>query len=197
MNIEFCIPSLNRPDKLARLLDSIPGDCIVSPKIETEPRALPVIVNECFAESTGDVVCILGGHLVLRDGCVDEIRAAFGEHFSDLDGVVGLNIENLPPKPDCHEYAFMCVGRKFIERFDNARLFCEEYYHFGADTELGRFAVSIDRFHFAESARVFTYHPITRNARADTTHRASRKRLSHDKRIMEQRQRHGLLWGTT
>lgn len=200
MQIEYCVPTLNRPDALARLVASIertdyPHTLSISH--ETAPRDLPTIVNELFAASTGDIVVILADHVELSPDTGARIAAAFEEHFPDLDGVVGLHIENMDPLPGVREFCFPAVGRQFIERFHYVQVFCPDYYHFYADTELGLYAMSVDRFHHALDARVINYHFANQTAPMDGTHRASRTRKAEDRATWDARQALGLLWGAS
>ncbi len=199
--VEVCCPSLNRPDELARLRASLSADCIFSPSVETQPRPLPLIVNELFGRSTGDIVIMAADHLEFRPSCLEVVRAGFARHFPDLDGVMGLNMCNLPRKAGITEYSFIAVGRKFIERFyQEGRfqgLFCPDYYHFYGDTEFGQLAARLERFLYDERAEVFTWHPNANNAPRDKTYSASRSRKAYDDEIWKKRREANLYWGET
>jgi hypothetical protein len=190
MKIEYCIPTLNRPKELKRLQASLPPGGVVSVKQETKPRALPRIVNELLAESTGDVMFLLADHLVLQPGCVDEVVRLFNEHFPDTDGVVGLKIEG-----EDFPYAFPVVGRKYLERFMGRRLYCPHYHHFHADTECGKTAERLGRFVHAKKARVVSHHPKYGTAPKDETWKASRVNQRKDNKLLEAREARGELWG--
>lgn len=197
--IEVCCPTLNRPKEVIRLRNSLPDDCLFTPSLESQPRALTQIVNELFQKSTGDIVIMAADHLEFKPQCLDVIRETFARRFPDLDGVVGLNLVNLPHTERISEYCFLALGRKFIERFsangEYQGVFCPEYYHFYGDTEFGVWAEKIGKFAYDERAAVFTWHPNAGNARRDRTYSASRSRKGFDDAMWRLRQAAGLYWG--
>ena len=199
LSIEVCCPTLNRPKEVIRLRNSLPDDCIFTPSLEAQPRALTQIVNELFQKSTGDIVIMAADHLEFKPQCIDVIRESFTKQFPDLDGVVGLNLVNLPHTERISEYCFLALGRKFIGRFTAdgkyQGVFCPEYYHFYGDTEFGLYAEKIGKFHYDERAAVFTWHPNAGNARRDRTYSASRSRKGFDDAMWRLRQAAGLYWG--
>jgi tetratricopeptide (TPR) repeat protein/SAM-dependent methyltransferase len=199
LTVEVCCPSLNRLKEVIRLRNSLPDDCLFSPSLETQPRALTLIVNELFFNSTADIVIMAADHLEFKPGCLEAIREGFAKQFPDRDGVMGLNIVNLPHAKDISEFCFLALGRKFIERFyaDGVYqgVFCPEYYHFYGDTEFGLFADKIGKFHYDERAAVFTWHPNAGNANRDQTYSASRSRKGYDDAMWRRRQLAGLYWG--
>lgn len=197
MIIEVVVPSLNRPTELERLRDSIPDGVLFTASRETEPRALTTCVNELIAKSTGDVVLVLADHVELMDGCIDAVISDFETAYPELDGMVGLNITNMEPRPGIREYCFFAIGRKLIEHFPDNRIFCPDYYHFSGDTELGEYANGAGVFLFDEDACIFLHHPNAANAPRDATHAASRIKVNQDHDMRMKRRKAGLLWGDT
>jgi len=199
LTVEVCCPTLNRPREVIRLRNSLPDDVLFTPSLELQPRALTQIVNELFQRSTGDIVIMAADHLEFKPQCIEAIRECFTKRFPDLDGVVGLNLVNLPHTERISEYCFLALGRKFIGRFTaNGKyqgVFCPEYYHFYGDTEFGLFAEKIGKFAYDERASVFTWHPNAGNARRDRTYSASRSRKGFDDAMWRLRQAAGLYWG--
>jgi len=109
---------------------------------------------------------------------------ALREYFPNGDGLIGL-------KQSCPgiKSAFGLMGRKFIQRFPDNQVFCPDYIHFGSDEELGRFAKSVNKFHFCESI-------IIRHDRAiDETRKLGLKVLDLDVAMKEKRKENGFLWG--
>lgn len=196
---QIVCPSLHRTDELVRFVDTVPDKYFKKAilKVERKPRALTRIINEIVAESTGDIVFLAADHLVCRPGCFEEVERLFVEHFPDTNGVVGLNVENLQDNPGCNEYAFCAVGRKFIERFKDKKIFCPDYYHFHADTEFGLFAYAMHCFIYAENAKLYSYHPRDGSAAKDGTYCASRQHQKEDDATLKKRRARGLLWGAT
>lgn len=164
--------------------------------LETEPRALTTCINELLAAVSADVVFLLGDHIVFHERTVEEVLNRFASN--PVIGAVGMRIENLPPA-SASPYAFMALSRRFLNRFKmrNGRweVFCPDYYHFCADTELGEYAESIGAFHFAASATITTHSPAAGNAATDETYRAGRTNKAADMDIRRKRQAAGLLWG--
>lgn len=194
------VPTLNREPEAARCLKAFndlenPHSVDVNLWQDTEPRALTEINNKILHVSECDITLILADHIVIQEGCVESIENAFADKFPDLDGCVGLSVSNMPPLPGVREYCFLAIGSKFLDRFPMRVAYCPDYYHFFADTELGEYAKSIDKFHYAEEAELYTYHPNANNAGRDSTHRASRKHMGRDIETREERVNRGLLWG--
>lgn len=195
MIVEVVCPSLNRPDELERLRDSVPDGVSFMASYETEPRALTTIVNELVSTSTADIVVVLADHVVIQNGCIDAIVSDFEDAFPSLDGMVGLNIMNMEPRQGIREYCFFAVGREFISRFPDGKIFCPDYYHFSGDTELGEYAHGAGVFLFNEDACIFLHHPNASNAKRDATHAASRIKVTYDQEMRMKRRKTGLLWG--
>ena len=216
MWIEVCFPTLNRMESARRLMRSVNGECAIRVSWEEEPKALTGTVNRLFRQSHQrgvDVSIMLADHLEVQPGCIKAVRRVFTERFPDFDGVVGLNLYNLPPLPGVREYCFLAVGRTYLERFrdegkrrdvastgDAGRLeaFCPDYYHFFGDTEFGEYASELGRFEFCEEARVFSHlHTSFAHALDDATHQASRRHVDYDEAARKERTKRGLLWGRT
>lgn len=199
--IEVVAPSLNRPVEAKRLEQALVACTIpegyelkINVQRETEPRPLPIIVNELVAQSEAAIVVVLADHIVPHPDFIFEIVKSV---WADGDCMIGLNIANMEPLPGVREYCFFAVGRKFIERFPNRQILCPDYYHFYGDTELGRFATEVGAFYFAKDARIDTHHVNTGLAEPDDTWHASRSRKREDQATFERRQAAGLLWGRT
>lgn len=200
--IEVVAPSLNRPMEAQRLEQALAACAIpeghelkINVQRETEPRSLPLIVNELVAQSEASIVVVLADHIVPKPGLIQAITKAF-EGNPEV-GMVGLNIVNMPPAPGVREYCFFALCRPFIEHFPERQVLCPEYHHFYGDTELGRYASSVDAFYFAEDAEIETHHVNNGLANPDDTWRASRSRKKEDAAIFEKRQAKGLLWGAS
>jgi len=197
-SVEVCCASLNRPKELVRLRNSLPPDCTFSTATEKDP-SFPRLANDLFFRSTADIVIIASDHLEFRSECIEAVRECFERNFPDLDGVVGLNVCNLPHVAKVTEFCFPAVGRRFIKRFYAGGiyqgLFCPEYFHFYADTELGLFAESVSKFYYEERAAVFTWSPNAGNAQPDQTHAWSRSRKDYDDTMWTSRRAAKLFWG--
>lgn len=193
--LEVVFPTLNRPAEAARLVASIGNDYLITPSFEEVPRPLTTIVNELVSSSEADIIVVLADHIEVLPGTLRSVERSMEDKFPDFDGMVGLHIMNLAPLAGVREYCFFGVGRKFVDRFPDRHIFCDDYHHFSADTELGEYATKAGKFYFDQHARIKTWHPNAGNAPKDDTWRASRSRLERDKAIRQERQRRGLLWG--
>jgi len=115
---------------------------------------------------------------------ISKAMAALGEHFPDSDGLIGL-------KQSCAgvDSAFGLMGKKFIERFPNKQVFCPDYIHYCSDTELGRFAKSIKKFHMCEGVA------LKHDRLKDKTRELGLKVYGTDRATKAERARKGFLWG--
>lgn len=197
MKVEYVLPTLNRPEQLERLLNTV--DAPIRVWEESEPRALTTIYHEMLKSSEADVCVILADHLELIPGLRNVIAATFDKLYPDMDGVVGVNrinqqtaiLHGIP----VGDYAFVAIGRTFMDRFPDRQCHCPDYYHFGADTELGLYAEQQDRFFFAPNAMVTTHSANLHKDPVDQTHRDSRIHRKHDLNTLAERRERGLVWG--
>lgn len=199
--MDVCIPTLNRKSWAQKLISMVENQCHVRVSWEKTPRAWTTIANELIRasyEDGYDIVILLNDHVRIQEGFFDAIDQYFYEFFPDTDGVVGFNLTNLDPLPNCREFSYVAIGRTFIERFPDCQCECPDYYHFYADTELGEYAKSVDRFLFGEDARISTvlHNRISCKTIFDKTFKDSRIHKSYDDWMRIHRQ-HRMLWGKT
>lgn len=111
---------------------------------------------------------------------------AMEAHFPNGDGLVGLN-------QNCAgiDSAFGLMGRKFIERFPEKKVFCPDYVHFVSDAELGAFAKSIGKFHFCKE--VVLKHERLQH---DKTFMLGMGTWGRDMAMQMERHQKGFLWGS-
>lgn len=227
MTIDIAIPTYKRRDKLTACVRSIeaawvPGVTVyVLPSLQkemdeyirqfarkpwvrvrlTDYSKVSTCWNDFVAESVADAVLFLCDDTTLDPECLIKASECLLSHFPDLDGVVGLNVNNYPPTwPEAiTQYGFRLVGRKFHERFPQGQAYCPEYYRFYVDTEMGEFAKEVGKFVFCEGATMQHWHPdAPGSGKADETHYANRgDRQRWDNEIHKERQKQGLLWGRT
>ncbi len=196
MLIEIVTPTLNREEKLKRLVGSVVRT--THPKVQM--MILPDkdgsgwirTVNRYLLNVTADIVLVAGDDIELREGCLEAIDVCFARYFPDLDGVVGINQCNLP---GASKGGLLAIGGKFLERYPGNMCFCPEYKHLGADREVYEYAESIGKFHFCEEARANHFHPAFFPQEADETHRVSNRLKAGDPAIKAKRKAAGYLWG--
>jgi hypothetical protein len=188
--LTITIPSTGRPGRLRDCIASIPqGDDI---QIKVGCRSFnddipKEILNDTRVSITAfhnDIVPIqnalartapihsdvlpVADDIIFQPGAIENARKHLYQRFSGGDGIVGFKIVNMSEK-NASPYAFMLVGAKFFNDRIGRTLFCEGYKHFFADTELGQYAQSLERFEVCQEAAVIHLHPNT-GAPADATY---------------------------
>jgi hypothetical protein len=193
--ISVTIATKGRPDKLARCVNSInacceililataPGD--VSQQTRDDERVTvyydsslsPVAAQNFLASKAKYNIMPTSDHTEYMFDSITEARKMLYSEF-DGYGVVGFNVVNLKANDD----AFVLVGREWYEKHG---LYCPEYQHFYADTELGDTAKKMMRFAFCEDA------VINSHVEHDETHNYRRsEKLAHDEQVYRSRVLH-------
>lgn len=155
------------------------------------PSATVIQCQNWTAQKVRDFYLPISDDVLFSRDALNDAFYNLTKKFHDFDGVVGLNQKNVPGGKDT---AFMLIGRKFLERFPDRCPFYPGYYQFGADSELGEFAKSINKFAFCEEAIVEHLHPATGRP-CDDTHIWARKHLGHDHALRKHRSQRADCWG--
>lgn len=199
LSVDVIIPTLGlRKEGLEKMIESVkkhsPGtNCIIAQ--EKGPRPYAFIIRDLIKRSDADIVIWGGDSCEWTADCAGIVTKAFEDNFPDTDACMGLNMANRPPRENCHEFAFMAIGRKFWERYPDSLCMNPLYQHFWVDTELGLFAKSIDRFMWLEDATLIHPMPHYGEAEKDETHNAGRAFANIDHTLRRDRAQKGLLWG--
>jgi glycosyltransferase involved in cell wall biosynthesis len=224
MRIEVVLPTLNRTHKLLNAIGSIAQATnqiedqvwvyvYYSNKEEFErdsigyrqhPRVLTRLLekpynasefwNDHLKESHADIVIYLNDDVVLSPTCLKNTIDSMNRNFPDLDGIIGIKQEgfgNIKTMPS----AFGAIGSKFMDRFPDRKVFCENYKRFFLDEELYLYSTSINKFHLEETATLIHCHPCLKKEYEDETHFNVRIHLNKDKIMFNRRQSAKLLWG--
>ena len=139
-----------------------------------------------------DTAFLMGADdMVFHKGAIQEAIRSMNIIYPDENGVIGFNQDNLPNH--C-EAGFTLIGRKFLKHLKSHGLFCPDYKHYYADTELFNYAKAFGRFYYNESARVDHYH-FSVTGEKDSTALISQASREEDKRTAQRRKAIGLLWG--
>lgn len=200
LNVMIVLPTLNRPNRLMRFLNSAREHALSVPVYvshETDARPLTEIINGLVHyafEEGADIIIPLADDVELLPGSIKAIVDTFTDS-GGLDLMVGMNQTNIPDVRNCTEFAFFGVGRSFCLRYPNQQIFCPDYHHFYGDTELGLGARYFERFKFCSDARLIHHHPAYSKDAIDDTHNKSRQHQKNDVAKWEARQAAGLLWG--
>lgn len=205
--LEILIPSYNRPTQLQRCIESIKvkqhrdWDVKTTIRIGSHPEVYVDIMNEMFKNSYGDIVVWLADHIVVQDGCIEEIVNFYSDKNPLLDIGMSLFVENHKNFLGMSSMAcFTCVSQDIIDHFSNREVMCPDYEHYWGDTELGLFFESNDRFVWNKNARLFTYHPAGGFMDAesyDATHKLGVSSMTRDNSTRETRKQKGLIWGNS
>ena len=199
LTVDFCCPSLNRVSELKRLIDSlymqtatVSFQCV----LRHVPHSIYEAYNAMIQYSNHDIVIAGSDSIQPTINCIQKLKEAFKKHFPQGDGVIGLNVVDLPDHPVDNQYKYLAIGRKFLERFGGTcGPFCPDYFHFFGTTELGMFANKLGKFHFAEDVKLDLFSPLNNTTWIDSTHKDGRSKLREDRLMWKRRQEHGLLWG--
>jgi hypothetical protein len=117
----------------------------------------------------GSHILPIADDVVFMPGALEQAIEVMNGQFPGGNGVVGLHVKNFNASP----YAFMLIGRGFLQNDLGGVLFHSGYKHFFADTELGECARSRGKFYLS-AAEVIHHHPAS-GAAEDSTHRRSRQ----------------------
>ena len=220
MKLDIVIPSRNRLKKLYDCIDSIREavkeipevectihifvdfgeslfdvvsdmDIFIVHTLEEEYRA-PLFWNKYLKTMEADVLCYLNDDIKLDKYCLKEALSFL--KGLDYDGVIGLNQSNQTGTTNCSA-AFGMIGSKFADRFPNREVFCPDYYCLYLDEELMKYAQSLNKFIFCNSAKLEHYHPSFTKEKPDDTHIHNRRHKQIDIEIYNLRKEKNLLWG--
>jgi len=219
LNIDIVIPTLDRQTKLKNCIESIDKakhDHNIKLYVYCTNRSdynatanfllayswastvlideykVPEFWNTHMNRTSADIMIYLNDDVIVHEDCLDKLIACFMERFPDLDGIVGLNQENISNALDV---AFGAVGCKYAERFPNKQFFCPDYYRFYGDSEIGEFAKKINKFYFCSEAKITHLHPSIYPQYRDDTHAKVRTFLAKDRHTNALRKSLNLLWG--
>jgi hypothetical protein len=174
------IASTGRPQKLARLLQSIPAhiprfvhckswsDVPSGVRIDSVSFGNEGVVQSfnLLASSAADDILGACDDLVFSEGFFDALES-FASKNPHLE-VIGANVTNLKHPPA----AVAMVRRSFIER--RGFYLHPDFEHFYVDNELERAAKSIGVFGTCEDARLIHHHPVV-SKEYDFTHSNGRR----------------------
>ena len=161
--------------------------------------ALTVLPNECgwlptvneYIKTLDKAFLMGADDMIFHSGAVQIAIEAMNNVFPNENGVIGFNQVNL--ENSC-EAGFTLIGRKFIDHLRPHGLFCPDYKHYYADTELHKFATTFGRFRFIKEAKIDHYH-FSVTGEKDSTALISQQSREEDKETAKKREEQGLLWG--
>ena len=190
--VSIIVPTLNRPNKLKRLLETIDKmanypsyEVIVKhDKFGKENKGAPKLVKEGVKESKGELVMFLGDDVIPQP---DFLILAVLKMLEIPDGLVGLNDMYWHGEMATHWLA----SKKLLPLLDG-EFFHTGYHHTGCDNELTERCRQVGKYVWAEESKVYHDHPIQMGYKKidwdDTYKLAYRKdRMEHDRDLLKKR----------
>jgi hypothetical protein len=215
-HVDLIVATRNRPEKLERMLASVPrtagsrpinvvlvcdGDEKTFRQYGSDPRVSKSILiidrigsvaarNRALRDAE-DAVLMATDDVVFEAGAIEAAVLAMESRFPDGDGVVGFvqtNHKVYSPTGVC------LVGQKFLQRYPRKALYYPGYFHFACQ-EIDRLAADLRRIHVEPAARLFHAHPSTGDGAMDRTHREARVHKARDQALSKARRKAGETWG--
>jgi len=170
----------------------------ILPRLLDKPYKASEFWNDHLQQTNADIFIYLNDDIVLEISTLERIVNIMNTHYQDLDGIVAIVQENIPEDQVC-KTAFGAIGSKFINRFKNKRVFCEDYDRFFLDKELEEYATKNNKLFYStnkeEAPLLIHHHPAFSSYSMDSTHYDVRKYLAKDKNTYNKRKSKNLLWG--
>lgn len=169
--VSICIPTLGRPEKLHRLLETIKQNAgydnyeIIVKADEMPPNNVgaPKMLKKCVDESTGELVMFLGNDVIPKPNFLREAVWEMIRRFPDLDGMVGLNDNYWQEQ---HVAPHFLISKKLLPHLEG-EFFHTGYNHTGCDNELRARVEMIGKYTFGRKAEIFHDHPMMAGSRAE------------------------------
>jgi len=167
--VSVCIPTLGRPEKLRRLLQSIKDNAgwdnyeIIVKEDEMPPNNVgaPTILKRCVDEAKGDLIMFLGNDCIMQPNCIREAVFIMKRFFPDMDGMVGLNDEYW--RGDLgHVSPHWLASKKLLPDLGGA-FFDTDFYHTGVDNLLQARCEKWKKYVWCERAKILHDHPMIYN----------------------------------
>ena len=129
--------------------------------------------------------------IIFQENAIESAIASMDESFPDGDGVIGFHQENATSY--CPSGVAL-VGKKFLARYPDKKLFCPMYRHFACQ-EIDRLGNITKRIRVDLNAKIWHDHPAFYKKSMDRTHREARLWRQHDLEISTARKKMNLTWG--
>jgi len=165
MRVSIIIPVV-REDKVKICLRAIkenagdPKNYEVITEVDRDKIGCPKMLDKLVKKTKYDLVMFLGDDTVPQDGFLKEAVKKMSK-FPDGWGVVGLSTED---PGGWNEQAHFLAHKKILE-YTGGEFYSTDYKHCFGEHELRDIATELDRFAYAEKAKVLHDHPI--NSKGD------------------------------
>ena len=192
--VSIVIPTLDRPEKLKRLLGLIEENAyypnyeviVKQDKFPPNNTGAPKLVKQGTDESKGELVMFLGDDVIPYPGFLRKAIERMHKEFGDeMDGLIGLN--------DMYwhgEMATHWLASKKLLPMLGGEFFHTGYFHTGCDNELTERCRNAGKYVWAEEAIVYHDHPLQTGFKEidDVYKLAYRKdRMEHDRDLLYKR----------
>ena len=156
--------------------------CHVSIISNKERKDWVFSINRVLKEFDSEYYIYASDDLFFQKDCIKTAIKEMEKYFPDGDGVVGIGRQG--------RSAFGLMGDKFVNRFPGREVFCPDFIHFGADSELLRTLKILDKItYLPEENRVKHFRE------KDETWRWARRIRARDREVFYKRQTKGYQWG--
>ena len=192
--VTIVVPTLGREEKLGQLLDSIRENAgyenyeliVKYDQFPPNNTGVPKLVKQAVDESKGDLVMYLGNDCIMRKDCLKNAVKAMKDNFPDYSGLIALNDGYWYGEVATHWLA----GKNLIPLV-GGELFHTGYFHTGCDSELSQMARKLNKYFWAEDARIYHDHPIqpTFKGEVDNVYKLAynEERRAHDNQLYHER----------
>jgi len=143
----------------------------------------PKSMNRIFRETDYDFYFYASDDLDFNLDTITKAMADMKRLFPDGDGIIGITQQLGKFCPA----AFGLVGRKWVNRFPERRMFYPRYIHFCSDSELWRYSRQVKRFHLSKAS-------VHHNRPFDDSKKLAQTTLTRDRRIWFPRRDSGKFW---
>lgn len=140
-------------------------------------------INRVLREFDSEYYIYASDDLIFPRHCIKHAVEAMRAHFPDGFGVVGMG-----RKGRC---IFGLFGHKWADYFPNREVFCPDFIHYRADSELLRTVKELGKIAYPPQRRSQVQH----FRKKDETWRLARKIRARDREIFHEREEKGYKWG--
>ena len=140
-------------------------------------------INRVLREFDSDYYVFASDDLFFPPDCIKCTVARMQECFPDGFGVVSMGKKN--------KTTFGLFGRKWADHFPDRQVFCPDFIHYAADSELERTVKGLGKYAFPPKRDSSVQHSRPK----DETWRLARAIRTRDHAIRNERWEKGYMWG--
>ena len=211
-SINIIIPTRNRLEMLLRTLDSIPKFDFISITVicdgdmstyqyllDNADREIASFFipghhgtvfcrNSVMHDTTDGVLCATDS-VIFQPNAIQDALSVFNSSFLDDDGVFCFRFDGIG---SCT--AIPLVGKKFLERYENKKLFCPSYFHFACQ-EISSLCILLREKHKRNFLVIDENKSIQKIMCCDATYNDARMYKGVDMKLKCDRESKNIVWG--